>query len=231
MLRPIRIFWLLALLLLPQYLWAETPPYLGQTHVDLVMLLAPPPAMDSQAQAKEMNMLMTLQDNRTPAQAAKAKADQQRTVFQFGNILGPDFTAEKLPKAAEFFDKARKTADDILDPAKAFWNRPRPYTANPDIHPCVDKPNNASYPSGHSTFGTVMAVLLANMLPEKKTELFIRADEYGFERNIGGVHYPTDVAAGRIAGTVIAAFMFADPQFKTDFEQAKAEVRAVLGMK
>ena len=44
------------------------------------------------------------------------------------------------------------------------------------------------------------------------------------------MHYPTDIEAGRRAGTAMAALMFSDPQFKADFLVAKAEVRADLGM-
>ena len=85
---------------------------------------------------------------------AFAQADAERSVFRFADVVGTDFTAGKLPQAEAFFNKIKKNADFILGPAKEHWNRPRPYATNPDIQPCVNRPGNASYPSGHSTFGT-----------------------------------------------------------------------------
>ena len=93
----------------------------------------------------------------------------------------------------------------------------------------MPKPGNASYPSGHSTFGTVDSIILANMLPEKAAQIYDRAEAYRFNREIGGVHYPSDVAAGRIAGTVIVAFMQQSPAFREAYTAARTELRQVLG--
>ena len=161
---------------------------------------------------------------------AFAKADAERSVFRFADVVGENFTPEKLPQATAFFNAVKDSADYLLGPAKEHWNRPRPYATNPEIHPCVPKPGNASYPSGHSTFGTVTSIVLANMIPERQTEIYARAELYRENREIGGVHYPTDVEAGRIAGTVVAAFLFQDPAFQAEFAKAKAEVRGVLGL-
>ena len=117
-----------------------------------------------------------------------------------------------------------------MDPAKDFWKRPRPYATNPDLKPCVHKPHGPSYPSGHSTFGTVTGIILANMLPEKAGAIYARAGLYRFHRELGGVHYPSDVEAGHIAGTAIAAFLLKDPIFLAEFAKAKAELRHVLGL-
>ncbi|WP_243361136.1 acid phosphatase [Fundidesulfovibrio terrae] len=231
MMRPSnRVYLLLFLLLLPQYGWAEETYFVTGSQIDFARLLAPPPAVGSPEERREMAVLMTLQKNRTSAQEAFAQADMERTVFRFADVVGQDFTAEKLPLAREFFEKVRKNADLLLAPAKKHWDRPRPYATNPALHPCVKKPDNASYPSGHSTFGTVTAIVLANMVPEKQAQIFERGVVFGHNREIGGAHYPSDVLAGRICGTVIAAFMLQSPAFQEEFAKARAEVRQVLGL-
>ena len=73
-----------------------------------------------------------------------------------------------------------------------------------------------SYPSGHTTFAYVMAILLANMVPEKSVAIFDRAASYGYNRVVVGAHFPTDVEAGRIAGTVIDSVFLHEPRFLTD---------------
>jgi len=43
---------------------------------------------------------------------------------------------------------------------------------------------------------------------------------------LGGVHYPSDVAAGRILGNAIADKMLANPEFQAALAKAKAECAA-----
>jgi acid phosphatase (class A) len=68
------------------------------------------------------------------------------------------------------------------------------------------------------------------MVPEKRAELFARGWEFGQNRVVGGVHYPTDVEAGRIDATVLVYAMMQNPQYKSDFAAAKTELRTALGL-
>jgi acid phosphatase (class A) len=68
------------------------------------------------------------------------------------------------------------------------------------------------------------------MVPEKAAAIFARAAEYAHNRVIAGVHFPTDVEGGRIAASVIDNTLLHNPRFEADFAQAKAEVRAALGL-
>ena len=68
------------------------------------------------------------------------------------------------------------------------------------------------------------------MLSEKRREIMARAFDYGNNRVIGGIHFRSDVEMGRIAGTVIAQQISTHADFKAEFEAAKSEVRAQLGM-
>jgi acid phosphatase (class A) len=129
-----------------------------------------------------------------------------------------------------FFPRALNSEDDVTAPAKTFFARTRPFLADSDIKALVPPSKSGSYPSGHTTRVTLAAIILDSMLPEKRDAIWTRADEYAESRIIGGMHYPTDIEAGRRAGTAMAALMFADPQFKADYAAAKAEVRAALGL-
>ncbi len=87
---------------------------------------------------------------------------------------------------------------------------------------------NASYPSGHATTGYVYAIILSMMLPEKAQALYDRAAIYGRNRVVAGVHFPTDVEAGKISAAVIVNMLIQQPLFMRDFERAKKELRQVL---
>src|SRR5947209_20328887 len=79
-----------------------------------------------------------------------------------------------------------------------------------------------SYPSGHSTRGALDAILLAQMVPEKRAEIFARGWDFGLSRVVGGVHYPSDVEAGRIDATAIVAIMMQNAGFQTDLAAARS---------
>ncbi len=223
-----RLFLLAFLFFLPQNAFAETS-YLAPGQVDLTLFLAPPPAPGSYTQQQEIKTLLQFQAERTPAMVAFARADATLSIFRFADILGDRFDPAHLPLTKAFFDRVAETAHAVSNPAKAAWGRPRPYEFSAALRPCVDKPGNASYPSGHSTFITTTSIVLAAMLPEKRAEIFDRAAAYRLNREIGGAHYPSDVRAGEMAGTLIAAALFQNQAFQADFDKARAELRPALG--
>jgi acid phosphatase (class A) len=51
------------------------------------------------------------------------------------------------------------------------------------------------------------------MVPEKVAAIFDRAGVFAYNRVIAGVHYPSDVEAGRISGAVIDNVLLHDPRF------------------
>ncbi|MCC7461108.1 MAG: phosphatase PAP2 family protein [Gammaproteobacteria bacterium] len=89
---------------------------------------------------------------------------------------------------------------------------------------------HTSYPSGHAAFGTTCAILLAGMVPEQRAALFQRSRDYARSRNIVGAHFPSDLEAGFIVATVAVAQMQQDAGFRRDFERARIELRAALGL-
>ncbi|TIU09915.1 MAG: phosphatase PAP2 family protein, partial [Mesorhizobium sp.] len=90
--------------------------------------------------------------------------------------------------------------------------------------------NSGSWPSGHATVGTMMGIILSDMVPEKRAEIMARAAEYAHNRVVGGIHYPSDVEMGKISGSAIAAVLLSRPDFKTEFKVARSELRSDLGM-
>jgi acid phosphatase (class A) len=50
-----------------------------------------------------------------------------------------------------------------------------------------------------------------------------RGQEIGWDRVIAGVHFPSDVYAGRVLGQTLAQAMLKSPDFQRRLTQAKAE--------
>lgn len=210
--------------------WAADPYYIGPADLDLTHLVAPAPAPDSAVTREDVRVLLDLQAVRTPEMIAMANADVERTPARFSEAAGADLSPERAPLTNALFDKVGADASAIMARAKNHWRRIRPYLAFPEVQVVVPRESSFSYPSGHAAFGMEAAILLARMLPEKAEPLFARGIQFGFERAIAGVHYPSDVEAGRQSAVAIMAVMMRSPAFQRDFPAAQAEVRALAGL-
>ena len=233
--------------------------YLSPGQVDAILLLPPPPPATSELQKRELNDVLAAQKQRTPA-LIKRSLDDKVDLFGFANVMGPKFTPENIPSAAAFIRKVGRETGAQVNLVKDCWERPRPFVVSKEVHPpgtmaqdMAMKPgepekNTAphdasspcrpveapafsySYPSGNANFGTTTAILLAAMVPEKRTEIFARGWEYGENRLVAGVHFPSDIESGRISATAMVAVMMQNAAFKADFAAAKAELRSALGL-
>ncbi|MBN9216995.1 MAG: phosphatase PAP2 family protein [Mesorhizobium sp.] len=208
----------------------DAKPFVTNKDIDLTMILPPPPANDSAETKAELGEVLTLQVTRTPEMVASAVADAEENVWRFADVMGPNFTKDKLPKFSAFFDRVVETEGAVVDPAKDVWKRPRPHQLSDLVKPAVKLSSSGSWPSGHATVGTMMGIILADMVPEKRAEIMARAAAYAHNRVVGGIHYPSDVEMGKISGSVIAAVLFNRDDFKAEYEVAKAELRSGLGM-
>ncbi len=209
----------------------DAKPFSDAKEINLLDLLPPPPANDSAQMKAELGEILTIQVTRTPEMAARAVADSQENVWRFSDVLdNPKFTKENLPKFSAFFDRVVETEGAVVDPAKDVWKRPRPHLYSDLVKPIVPLSKSGSYPSGHATVGTLMGIVLANMVPEKRAAIMTRAWEYGHNRIVGGIHYASDIEAAHIAGTVIAETIMTHDDYKSEYEGAKAELRAALGL-
>ncbi|MBB4570247.1 acid phosphatase [Rhizobium leucaenae] len=209
----------------------DARPFADAKEINLLNLLPPPPANDSAQMKAELGEILTIQVTRTPEMAARAVADAEENVWRFSDVIdNPKFTKENLPKFSAFFDRVVETEGAVVDPAKDVWKRPRPHLYSDLVKPIVPLSKSGSYPSGHTTVGTLMGIVLANMVPEKRAAIMARAWEYGHNRVVGGIHYASDIEAGRIAGTVIAETIMTHDDYKGEYEGAKAELRAALGL-
>jgi hypothetical protein len=76
--------------------------------------------------------------------------------------------------------------------------------------PMMNLINSPSYPSGHTTYGYMGAVLLAILVPDRYQQMIARAAEYGNDRIIMGAHYAMDVMSGRTLTLYDMAHLLAD---------------------
>jgi acid phosphatase (class A) len=202
----------------------EGAPYFDPANFDYKTLLGNPPAAGSPEEQQEIAVLLQKQATRTPDDVARIKVEAHPDIHFFLNVLGSWFVLDHLPATAKLLQNVDKEEHPIVDAAKKFWKRPRPPFQDERIHPAVEIPSNASYPSGHSTFGNLNAMVLAELAPDLKDKILARGQQIGEDRLLGGVHFPSDVKAGYTLAAALFAKLMADPAFQTDLAKAKAEV-------
>jgi acid phosphatase (class A) len=210
--------------------FAQTLHYLGGKKLDLLRLLPPPPPPNSEAQKRDISEVLEVQENRTPERVERGLADNVLSMYRFDNVLGPKFKAESLPVADAFFKRVQDDARMYLIMSKEFWSRERPANVSKEVKALGGTPRlPTAYPSGTTLFGSVACIVLANMVPEKRFELFERSHDFSQSRVVIGQHFPRDLLAGEIGGTLLVQAFFQSPDFMKDFEVARTELRKALG--
>jgi acid phosphatase (class A) len=217
---------------LAQHVPADTAHCVDPSTLDIARILPPPPAAGSRQERAELDELLRIQAHRSTAQAERAREDAEVSVFRFADALGnPDgFMPDKLPLTVKLFQAIDRDEAHVLGAAKREFARPRPFTVEPRLNPVIARPLSSSYPSGHSTWAYMTGLVLADMVPERRAQILERAAEFAHNRTVAGVHYPSDVVAGRLAGTALATLLFDCPPFERDEAAARTELRKALGL-
>jgi acid phosphatase (class A) len=220
------------LLLLVGLEFAAADPSCPDPAVPVAALLMPPPKHDSAQTRAELQELLRLQGSRTSQQVEHVKGDDHRTVERF--LGGMNIKIGLLSEAAiHFFDCIGTAVEKAVRDAKTTFVRTRPYRLHESklrtLKKLTDR-DSTSYPSGHATYGAVVGLVLVEMLPEKKEEIYKRIQDYGYSRLISGAHFRSDVYAGNIAGAAIAASLLSNEAFRDEFKQVKAELRKAVGL-
>ena len=221
---PLRLFFLLAVFSSALFAAPEAGRFLRTQDFDATTVIPAAPTDDSLATLADLETVYQVQQRRTPEQVALANYFAEDNVFQYDAVIGLWFNAANLPRAAEFFAQIEADRYAISTAGKRAWNRPRPPLLDPRIKACIPLPKSGSYPSGHATQAFVWAGILAEIFPEHRAALRARAQLVAWSRIIGGVHYPTDIAAGRVLGDRIVAEFLKNPEVRAGLEAVRAEV-------
>ena len=96
----------------------------------------------------------------------------------------------------------------VLTAVRAKINRPRPYETW-DIDPLIHKDTKGnSMPSRHVFSSAVISMAWLRILPPVGAALLVISAAAALIRVIGGVHYPSDVMIGFLAGAAAGALLF-----------------------
>lgn len=196
-------------------------------------ILPLPPAAGSYAQQADVQAYESTRalEESSRWQLAQNDADlkPQHVIDDFSCAAGFTLNPEKLPSLLSLLNTLADPLEQRVTEEKDFWRRPRPFIGN-DAAICTPEARarlttSFAYPSGHTTWGWLVASILASALPDRSTQIMQRGRIFGESRIVCGVHWKSDVQAGYVNGGA----MFAALQDQPWFVAKMATVRAELG--
>ncbi len=200
---------------------------------DALAILPPPPKHGSAAEAEDQAAFVStrsLQGTPRWKMATNDAVISTQSAYQdYACALGVTLETAQTPTLSTLLVRVATDARPVIDPPKDYYARPRPFL---DLKGpiCVEDTSflraAASYPSGHATLGWTWGLILAELAPDRSTQILSRARVYGESRVVCGVHYPSDIEAGRTNGSTLFAVLQSDPAFRADMETARAEIAA-----
>lgn len=196
--------------------------------------LPPPPAVGSAALAADEEAYKSTRELRDTPRWAMATKDADLTFPNAAEIfscaLGMPISQETTPHLNMLIRRVRADASRANDKAKDLYKRKRPYLAHGDAS-CTpqEKHKDDSYPSGHSSIGWAWALVLAEIAPDRADAIFARGLAFGESRVVCGVHWRSDIEAGRVVGASAVSRLHADPVFAAQLELARKEIEAARG--
>ena len=199
---------------------------------DSLALLPPPPAAGSAQQAADLDTYKrtrALRDTPRWALAAKdANLKFPAAASTFECALQVPISQEATPNLNMLLRRTLLDAGLATYAAKNKYNRERPFvaekqaTCTPAEEAMLSK--DGSYPSGHASLGWAWALVLVQAAPQRMDAVLQRGYAFGQSRVICGVHWQSDVDAGRVIGAAAVARLQSDDTFKAQVALARDEI-------
>lgn len=217
---------------------AKPLPYLAKEAMpNLADVVIAPPADGTPAQDAERAIIQQTRalkgQPRWDLAVIDADVHPEPLLSHFDCALGIHADEAQAPMLHQLFGRIYQDAKQALKDTKAKYARPRPFVTLPGTEICETMndhlASSASYPSGHATTGWVAGLVLAELVPDRSDAVMARARSLGESRVVCGVHWPSDVEAGRSGGAALVAALHGDAAFRADLEKARAELAAVRG--
>ena len=215
---------------------ADPPPvgYLsGAEAPDTIRILPAAPAVDSaRGQADRAVFRATRALKGTPRWSLAIGDAVEATpamLQDFSCAAGVNLTPDNAPKLAAILARVRKDTVAAVNGPKDLYQRKRPFLIDPgDI--CLAKTPalaaSPDYPSGHTTWGWTVGLILAELAPDRSGPILSRARAFGESRVVCGVHNASAIEAGRTNGAALVAALHGSATFRADMDGARAELAA-----
>jgi len=221
----------------PAELAEEPKGYLDPGALDAAAVVPPPPALGGPADQADVARLKQATANATDARWQRAVADDASVYDRFEKEFGLALDRRHLPRTIRLLNRVATDTLAVTGEVKKLHPRSRPFQRFALDRVCGEatppKPEAApakatSYPSGHASVSWAAVLVLTEIAPPRAQALLARVVDFGESRVVCGLHFPSDIEAGRVLAGAVVDKLLAVPEFRRDMACAKTEVRAVL---
>ncbi len=186
--------------------------------------LPPPPKNTSAETLAEIALLKQYEELRTPEKLAEIEAEKILDGAYFGDKTFSELVASNTrPYTHRLFAGVTTYEMGIIFNEKDKFDRIRPSILDSSLTTAIDIPPHPAYPSGHATQSHLRALIFGELDPQNKASYKESAERISKNREIAGVHYPSDSKAGEILASQIFSQLMQNEAFVSLLEQAKTE--------
>lgn len=203
-------------------LLACAAPVAAPTRDPLASLAGAPPAAGSDEAKADLAIVLWEQRTRTADDVRRAREGVELGLASFAEALGPGFDPARHPRTEALLRAVGEECRRATGGLKREHLRPRPFAADGRVQPAIAREESPSFPSGHAARGVVFARVLAELAPARAEALRLRGLGVGYDRVIGGVHWPSDVEASQRLAPALADRLLADPAWRARIEEVRA---------
>ncbi|MBB4088194.1 glycerophosphodiester phosphodiesterase family protein [Sphingomonas carotinifaciens] len=204
--------------------------YLSGPGVALTGVLPPPPATGSIEDEADRAAFRATRVQEGSPRWRQAIADVDETIpailTDFSPAAGRPLSARTTPALARLLTRMRGDVAAAVNAVKPLYARKRPFLidAGSVCQPRAALERSFDYPSGHTSWGTSVALVLAELIPARAGHILERGRDYGDSRIICGAHNASAVTAGRQAAAAVVARLHGDADFRADLDAARVEL-------
>ncbi|MGH8049272.1 MAG: phosphatase PAP2 family protein [Arenimonas sp.] len=204
-----------------------SPRYLdmAKAAIDIPDITLPaPPANTSPETAQELAIMHAYQDARTDR--SLEEITQEISIYDalFGKQTFGQLVDEKTrPLTFALMIEVIELESPQIMKQKKIYDRVRPSLLDPSLIPAIAIPLHPAYPSGHSTQAHLRAHVLSELDPAHRDVYFQSAKRIAHNREVAGLHYPSDSRAGAQLAKQLFANLMKNRRFSQRLKKAKAE--------
>lgn len=184
------------------------------------------PADETLAGQTDLQTVLAVQAVRTLSDIAAARRDATLGPVEWAaELFGEKFNAARLPVTAALLARIRDDFEPYAHKSP-YEIRGRPRVRDGRIE-AVLASTLFSYPSARAASAYIAAEVLAQVMLSHHQKLSQHAARSGWLQVVAGVHYPTDLAAGRLLGAAFVAELRRASAYRDAVKQAREEIFVV----
>ena len=197
----------------------------------LSLIPAPPVPGSSRMAADEETYRESVHWSGTPRwrlAALDANVQFPGAASVFACATGINVSQQHTPQLYSLLQRTVIDAGQSTLAAKQKYQRARPFAVFGDPM-CLPEQAAAlrskdAFPSGHASLGWAWGLILAELVPDRADAILRRGYEFGQSRVVCGVHWQSDVDAGRLVGAAVVALLHGNEEFMTALRAARHEL-------